>query len=152
MIRRFTGRHMVIVMVAFFGIIIAVNLVMAHFAFATFNGTIVDNGYVASQQYNHWLARARRQKAMGWDAVITISANHIVTIRVKAPETLAQATSVTAVATHPLGRAPEQRLIFTPVGKGVYTARTPLPPGRWRLHATVKSGAFEARFIEDLTA
>ena len=47
--REFTGWHMAITMIAFFGVIISVNLTMAILASSTWTGLIVKNGYVASQ-------------------------------------------------------------------------------------------------------
>uniref|UniRef100_UPI00286E75F7 FixH family protein n=1 Tax=Sandarakinorhabdus sp. TaxID=1916663 RepID=UPI00286E75F7 len=68
MSRGFTGRHMWMVMIGFFGLVIAVNFTMAWLASSTFGGTIVDNSYVASQKFNGWLQAARAQKALGWTA------------------------------------------------------------------------------------
>ncbi|MDO9639440.1 MAG: FixH family protein [Pseudotabrizicola sp.] len=48
----FTGRKMAIVMVSFFGVIIAVNFLMAYKAVSTFPGLEVKNSYVASQQFD----------------------------------------------------------------------------------------------------
>ncbi|MGE0776676.1 MAG: FixH family protein, partial [Sphingomonadaceae bacterium] len=56
MTRSFTGRHMAIILIAFFGVVIAVNFYMARMAIGTFGGTVVDNSYVASQRFNGWLA------------------------------------------------------------------------------------------------
>ena len=69
--RTFTGRHMAMIMVGFFGVIIAVNFTMARFATATFGGIVVENSYVASQEFNGWLEEAEKQRALGWDAVTT---------------------------------------------------------------------------------
>ena len=51
----FTGRHITIIMVAFFAVVIAVNLLMARYATSTFGGVVVENSYVASQNFNKWL-------------------------------------------------------------------------------------------------
>ncbi len=49
----FTGHHMLIVMLAFFGaVMIAANLTMASFASRSWSGLEVPNSYVASQEYN----------------------------------------------------------------------------------------------------
>ena len=48
----FTGRHMAIIMVAFFGVIIAVNLTMATLASRSWTGLVVKNSYVESQKFN----------------------------------------------------------------------------------------------------
>src|SRR3546814_3241852 len=61
--RPFTGRHAAMILIAFFGVVISVNIVMASFALSTFGGTVVDNSYVASQHYNEWLARADAQRS-----------------------------------------------------------------------------------------
>ncbi|MFN3722031.1 MAG: FixH family protein [Paracoccaceae bacterium] len=60
---QFTGRKMAIVMVSFFGVIIAVNLLMAYKAVSTFPGLEVKNSYVASQQFD--TIRAAQEK-LGW--------------------------------------------------------------------------------------
>ncbi len=58
-----TGKHVLAITVASFGIIIAVNLVMAFQAVSTFPGLEVKNSYVASQQFD----RARiAQDALHW--------------------------------------------------------------------------------------
>ena len=41
--RRFTGWHMTTILVAFFAVVITVNIVMARFALSTFGGTVVEN-------------------------------------------------------------------------------------------------------------
>jgi nitrogen fixation protein FixH len=48
----FTGWHMLGIMVAFFGVIIAVNLTMAYNAIHSWSGLVVQNTYVASQEFN----------------------------------------------------------------------------------------------------
>ena len=40
---RFTGYHMLAIMVAFFGVVIAVNLTMATFASRSWTGLVVEN-------------------------------------------------------------------------------------------------------------
>jgi nitrogen fixation protein FixH len=58
-----TGRHVLGIAVGAFGVIIAVNLVMAFQAVSTFPGLEVANGYVASQRFE---ADRRAQEALGW--------------------------------------------------------------------------------------
>ena len=63
--RKFTGWHMTGILVAFFGVVVSVNVFMAQAAISTFDGTVVDNSYVASQKFNGWLDKAEAQKALG---------------------------------------------------------------------------------------
>ncbi len=62
-----TGRHVLVGTVGAFGIIIAVNLVMAFKAVSTFPGLEVENSYVASQDFDD---RRAAQEALGWTAGI----------------------------------------------------------------------------------
>src|SRR6185437_10845881 len=64
--RQFTGWHMLAVMVLFFGTIITVNIVMAVFANTSWTGLVVQNTYVASQEFNRKAAEGRAQAARGW--------------------------------------------------------------------------------------
>jgi nitrogen fixation protein FixH len=68
----FTGFHMLFAMLAFFGVIIAVNLTMAFFARSSWTGFVVENSYVASQQFNGKMAETRAQAALGWQSELLI--------------------------------------------------------------------------------
>ena len=52
MTKELTGRHVLIITLAAFGVIIAVNLVMAFLAVGSFPGLEVKNSYVASQDFD----------------------------------------------------------------------------------------------------
>jgi len=74
---RFTGRHMALSMVAFFSVIIAVNLFMATLASSSWTGLVVKNSYVASQQFNVDLAKAREQAKRGWSSQIAYKGDRL---------------------------------------------------------------------------
>ena len=61
--REFTGRHVAMVFVGAFAVIISVNLLLAFQAVKTFPGLEVANSYVASQQFD---TRRSAQLALGW--------------------------------------------------------------------------------------
>jgi nitrogen fixation protein FixH len=56
---------MAAIMVAFFAVVIAVNVYMARLASSTFTGVVVENSYVASQHFNRWLDEARAEERLG---------------------------------------------------------------------------------------
>ncbi|WP_404338537.1 FixH family protein [Sphingomonas sp. MMS12-HWE2-04] len=145
MTQRFTGWHMFGILVGMFGIIIAVNFVMARAAIRTFGGTVVDNSYVASQHYNRWLAEARAQKALGWTATTSLDPARHVAIASNAPAN----ALVTATVHHPLGREADRGLTFVHKD-GRFLSSAPIPQGRWQLRITVQGGGHVARFEEDL--
>ncbi|MDN2567583.1 FixH family protein [Aquibium sp. A9E412] len=70
---QFTGRHMLLLMLAFFGVIITVNVTMAVFASTSWSGLIVKNSYVASQKFNAKAAEGRAQAALGWQGRLEIA-------------------------------------------------------------------------------
>lgn len=150
MTARFTGWHMLATMVGFFGIVIAVNLFMARLAIGTFGGTVVDNSYVASQQFNGWLEKARAQDRLGWTVAMTLGADRRPEVRVAAHGAPLAGVSAAAVAEHPLGRAPDVSLAFVDAGDGVLHATTPLPAGRWQVRLTLTRDGATVRRVQTL--
>ena len=63
MARELTGRHVLLITLCAFGVIILVNLVMAVMAVGTFPGLEVKNSYVASQNFDRERAA---QQALNW--------------------------------------------------------------------------------------
>jgi nitrogen fixation protein FixH len=142
MTRRFSGWHATAIIVAFFGVVVAVNVTMATLAVRTFGGTVVENSYVASQEYNRWLAAARKQDELGWSITPMLDPQRRVTVAANV-----RGAQITGFARHPLGRMADVPLKF---GKDLRSDR-PLPPGRWAVHLTVRKDADEARLIETLS-
>ena len=63
MARELTGRHVLAITLAAFGVIIAVNMVMAFKAVSPFPGLETPNSYVASQVFDR---ERTAQAALGW--------------------------------------------------------------------------------------
>lgn len=149
--RRFTGRHMWLIMIAFFGTVIAVNVTMAMFATGTFGGTVVDNSYVASQKFNGWLEEARAQEKLGWSLGLTMADDRHPMIVAAAGETPLAGAVITATAKHPVGRAPDIALAFAEVAPGQFRATQPLPAGRWNIHMEAARDGAVLRRIASLS-
>ncbi len=147
----FTGRHMLGVMLGFFGVVIAVNVTMAVFASRTFGGTVVDNSYVASQRFNRWLAQGRAQDRLGWTAQIALAESRHVRVTLSDRIGALDGAEIEAVARHPLGRHGDLLMRFRPAGAGLYLSDRPLPGGRWQVHLEVRCGADDLRAIETLS-
>jgi len=141
----FTGKHMAMIMVAFFAVVIAVNFTMAWLAIGSFGGTVVDNSYVASQRYNDWLAQARRQSALAWAPKVSIDAKRHVVVSIATPAGTLAGAQISAIATHPVGALPAVALMFAEAG-GVAHSRQVLAPGRWLIRLNVVHGKNRAAF------
>jgi nitrogen fixation protein FixH len=132
---------MAAILIAFFGVVIAVNMTMATLATRTFGGVVVENSYVASQKYNGWLAAARKQDQLGWAVEATLDAQRHLIVSANQG-----GLEVSGFARHPLGREADVPLSF---GSGMRSDQS-LPAGRWSVHLLVRRGADEARLIKVL--
>nr|WP_314442421.1 FixH family protein [uncultured Sphingomonas sp.] len=145
MARRFTGLHMTALLCGFFGVVIAVNLLMASFAVRTFGGVVVENSYVASQRYNEWLVEARRQDQLGWTVKPSLDDGRHVTL-----STSIVGAEASGVASHPLGRQGDVTLRFHRDGQQLVSDRA-LPAGRWHVRLTVRRAGEQVQLIETLS-
>src|ERR1019366_7315779 len=64
--RILTGRHVLQWLVAFFGIVFAVNGVLVRAAISTFGGVETTSSYKAGLQFGHEVAVAERQDSLHW--------------------------------------------------------------------------------------
>lgn len=140
MTRPFTGKHMWAVMIAFFGTVIAVNVMMARMAIGTFGGTVVDNSYVASQKFNGWLDAAADQKRQGWAARFSLDRDRHVVMGLTRHGAPDASRAARGEAHHPLGAAPAIALDFAATGNGTLKSRQKLPHGRWQLRVSIPDG------------
>jgi nitrogen fixation protein FixH len=144
----FTGKHITVIIVAFFAVVVGVNLIMARAAVRTFGGVVVDNSYVASQNYNKWLDEAARQKVLGWSAKVERSSDgRVVVTMAGAP---ASGLTLRAEARHPLGRLPDQVLTFQRQADGSFRSNAPLGAGRWKLRIDAQAEGQRWREEQDL--
>lgn len=132
--RVFTGRDMAAVLIAGFGVVIGINLLMAALAVGGFSGVVVENSYVASQRFNGWLDEAQRQRALGWSAQAErLEGGRIVVTTLAVP---ADAT-VSAMLRRPLGRSDFQRLLFKKAAPGRFLSTQAVAPGRWIIRVEI---------------
>lgn len=147
----FTGWHMLAIMVAFFGVIIAVNLLMATLANTSWTGLVVQNTYVASQQFNERVADARAQAALGWKGTLTIANGDIRYKLVDASGSAIPVEGVTASFRRPAYEGEDWQATLARDADGVFSTVAPVRDGIWIVdtEAKLKDGApyHEARRI-----
>src|SRR3974390_3498183 len=64
--REITGRHVLFSLLAFFGVVFAVNAVMVKAATSTFGGVETTSSYKAGLMFEQEVARAERQDDLHW--------------------------------------------------------------------------------------
>lgn len=131
--RQITGRHVLLWMVLFFGVVIAVNLTMAFLATGTWTGLVVQNSYVASQQFNTVLEEAEKQKALDWRHDFSLDDGRIRFRLTKPNGDLVPLRSVLVLAGHPATEFHDRVIELTRTPDGAYDAPNDLPPGAWNL-------------------
>jgi len=138
-----TGRKVLVMMVVGFGIVIAVNMAMMFAATGTFPGLVVENSYLASQEWNR---KTEAQRALGWSAAVDY-ADGTLTVQMTGRDGAPVAgLRVTATVGRPASTRDDVTIELAE-GRGAYAAPAALGPGRWRiaLQAAGESGApFEA--------
>ena len=146
--RPFTGRHMWILALSFFGVIIAVNVLMATLAMRSWTGLVVDNSYVASQQFEEKRLAHKAQQAAGWQAVLTYLpgvARLVIVDGARGPIDLGD---VSIKLNRPVGGHDDQIASLRHKPDGSYEAAIDLPAGVWDATVTAPEtalGPFELR-------
>ena len=147
----FTGRKMLLSVVAFFGVVIAANLTMMGFALSTHTGVVVPNSYVASQDFNDRIADAAAQRARGWRAAFAYENGEAVVEFVDRDGAPITGLDLAGAIGRPVTEAEDRTLGFRETSPGRYAATVDLAAGEWRLDATAASATGEThRLIREL--
>jgi len=126
-------------LVAFFGVVIGVNMVMMKLAILTLPGTDVDSAYSASLAYENEIAAAHDQNARNWkvDAHIQRSADGGATLQVEALDNSGKPISGLKFQCRferPTDRRADQSVALAETGIGIYRGSASLiAPGQWDL-------------------
>ncbi len=124
-----TGRKVLMITLAFFGVIILVNLFMAYSAISTFPGLEVENSYVASQTFDKDRAA---QVGLGWRVTVAVENNELILSFTDDEGQPVQVASLEAI----LGRPTERKDDLVPAfafQNGAYHAPVNLDFGNWEL-------------------
>ena len=137
--KQLTGRTVFFLLVAFFGVVIGVNLVMMRLAILTLPGTDVDSAYRASLAYEKEITAARDQNGRNWhvDAQVQRGPNGGATLRVEAKDANGQPLSglkFEGRLERPTDRRADQAVTLAETGIGIYSGNaTLIAPGQWDL-------------------
>ncbi|EPF79227.1 hypothetical protein L271_01736 [Brucella abortus 01-0065] len=140
----FTGWHMLGIMFMFFGVIIAVNLLMAYNAIHSWSGLVVQNTYVASQEFNDKAKTGKEQAALNWQSKPAYE-NGVFTWKLADHNGKAVAmTGGTVDFKRPVGDAHDTKVTLTVREPGILTAPLELGEGAWIMEVNADAG------LEDL--
>jgi nitrogen fixation protein FixH len=135
-----TGRHMLALLCAFFGVVLVVNLTLVFFANSSWSGLVVKNSYVASQQYNGVIAAARRQTELGWQDRFSHDAAGLSLILAGRDGAPLRGLSVTVTLSRPTHEGEDRVIALSEASPGIYGAEAALAAGLWEARVVATAG------------
>jgi nitrogen fixation protein FixH len=126
-----TGRHVLALFVAFFGVIIAVNVALAVYAARSWTGLVVENSYVTSQRFNGLIERSREQDALGWKGRLVVANGSIRYELADAAGAPVAMRSVTVKFRHPAYEAEDETVALRKAGSGAFALDHVVRDGLW---------------------
>ena len=127
------GRHVLLGLIAFFGIIIIANAVFLYFAVSTFSGGDASNAYRKGLRYNETLEAEKRQEERGWRTELAYD-DRAGRLTLKVLDQAAAPITglhVGAKLERPATDREDRRVTLEEAGEGVYAATIDLAPGVW---------------------
>ena len=129
---RLTGWHVLAMLVAFFGIIFAVNGLFIYYSQKSWTGLLQGNGYEASIKYNKEAAKARAMLAKGWQTKVIVLRDGRIAVELRdARGEPITGLHATALLSRPVGTRDDRTLTLTERALGRYENSEALPLGKW---------------------
>jgi nitrogen fixation protein FixH len=133
-----TGRHVLLWLVGFFGLVFVVNAFLIHAATSTFGGLETQSSYKAGLMFESEVARAERQQALHWSVDGKLGRDRegeaVLDISVRDAQG-APVTGLTADATlaHPADARLDHVIRLSRIGAGEFRGETQGQVGQWEL-------------------
>jgi nitrogen fixation protein FixH len=133
-----TGRTVLVWLVAFFGIVALVNVVMIRAAVSTFGGLETESSYQAGLAFARETADARAQNALHWrvDARLSPLRDGATDVAIDARDAEGRpldGLAATARLVHPADQRDDRVMALRQTGPGVFRGVTPAAAGQWDL-------------------
>lgn len=138
MTKPITGRTVLFAMLAFFGVIFAVNGSFTYFALSSFPGLTTEQAYEEGLSFNQTLENVAKQNAIGWISAVQLTQGGQVTIEIADRDGKAlSGLNVQTVLMRPLDNESDQTLSLKEIRPGNYqTTGAQINPGQWRVELT----------------
>ena len=135
--RPVTGRQVLAGFVAFYAVIIGVNLTMAVSASRSWTGLLTKNVYIESQRYDETIAANRAARDSGIEVTVSQRDGRLA---FTLAGTGAAARVEGARAERPVGEDEDRDLVLIHAGGSTFLAAEPLPSGAWNVTLPVTVG------------
>jgi nitrogen fixation protein FixH len=142
-----TGGRVLLWLAAFFGVVIAVNVVFIVEAVGTFRGEDQQDPYLQGIDYNQTIARRELQAKLGWRATIDgerdAEGAATLTVTLRRPDGAPiDGLKLVGILRHPVDQHRDRVLVFAEAAPGHYQTRvTHVTSGAWDVIVRAKNGA-----------
>lgn len=149
---RFTGWHMLFLVLAFFALVIGVDTYMVVVAARSWTGVVVEDSYTSGQGFNQKVALVREQEALGWHERLTYVAGKLRLEVLGEADQPVPLQEPTVALSRPLGDSEDRTVALARAADGSFVAPVTLGAGRWNAVITAASaqGAYERHEQLDL--
>ena len=141
---RITGWHVLVSVVAFFGVVIAVDSLFLVLAYRSHPGQVSVTPYEDGLAYNRAVAQRRAQAAMGWTATAAPDAGGVVVEIADAKGQPVSGLQLTGLLRRPATEAGEHPLKFAEAAPGRNRAPAKPAAGAWDVHVQSQGQVFQA--------
>ena len=136
--KKFTGKHALIWISCFFGVMFIANGFFVYYARTSWPGVVEKSPYTASQNFNKTITAAEVQEARGWQMALELKRRQnevflVVVAKDKNGNAIEDLTILANVG-RPVTETFDHNLTLDRAEDGVYQAKIgTLDPGRWRV-------------------
>ncbi len=153
--KELTGWHVLAILLAFFGLMLAVNVYFAVVAVSSFRGEDVPRSYRQGLEYNQTISARDAQAKLGWTArtntVVQQDGQIKLIVLVQDAEGLGvEGLSFEGVLRHPTDTANDIILDINDTGAGRYVANVTPAPGQWSLVTEAARGPDRFKVRQDI--
>ena len=145
--RTITGRHVLIAMVVFFGIVLAANGAFVLLSLRSWTGLSTEDAYQRGLDHNETLRAAEAQRALGWQTAIEVTSHGAGRGRIEvvfhdSRGDPLEHLSISGELRRPTHEGSDQAVVLARSGPGRYRADVALPlAGQWDLRLSARSPA-----------
>lgn len=149
-----TGKHVLAMLLVFFGIIITVSIVFTTLAVQSFRGEDIKQSYRQGVDYNETLASRAAQSDLGWRAAINVTGtieDRRLIVKVTGPDDRGLSDlTITGRLRHPADSTLDRPLDFTVADDGLARADLSGLYGQWTVQAQATNADGQRQFRYDL--
>ncbi|WP_339631357.1 FixH family protein [uncultured Sneathiella sp.] len=152
--KRLTGRHVAIMLAAFFGLMFAVNGVFVYFALGSFSGVSEKDAYKRGLSYNQEIDHHTRQLARNWHSEInfmqTGASQGTLTLDIRDKDGKAlEDLRIVATIRRPVVDSTDQEASLLYGGEDYIADLTLGGPGQWDVSILAYGGGYEEPYRLD---